>query len=230
MRLLATAFGIFLAISLVWFGIWHSMLSADVTRVKTSIDYQYQQFRTQGRSVSLKADKVYATGFPFKFLIGIDRPTLSMVDGEETFAVSMERVTLSREDTAMGRYRIQLPPVVEALYAKSGAAPENYAVSVKPAEAMPEFYLSAEDATKRCGPLVGVKCEPVDAKQPIRSFAVVLSKSIILHMVLGAESRDAAFEFVPLNIAIYQSIPQDVSRPLQLFVGVLREALVFKTK
>ncbi|MFZ4540350.1 MAG: hypothetical protein ACOYNL_00890 [Rickettsiales bacterium] len=207
-----------------WFIVWNILMAADIARVKTSIAYHYKELRTVNRTLSLEADAVYATGFPFRFDIAVKRATLSMVDGEETFAISIPLLTMEKTDSGQGTYRVILPSTVEALYAKNGSAPENYIVS---ADVMPKLNLSA--SKEMCGPLQGKRCSDVPADAPLVSYAIGLPKSITLHMTLANESRDANFTMPSIDIPIYQPIPKDMSRPLQLFVGVLREALVFKT-
>lgn len=201
-------------------------MAPDVARVKASIDYHYQQLRTHSRIMSLEADAVKASGFPFGFNIRVDRATLSMVDGGETFAVSIPSLTLTASDSSQGTYRVTLPATIEALYAKNGQAPEHYLVT---ADAIPQLNLSAADASVSCGPLTGKACTDVPSSAPIISYAVGLPGAITLHMQLGEKMRDARFELPRIQVPIYQQIPQDLSGPLQLFVGVLREALVYNT-
>lgn len=202
-------------------------MAADVARVKASIDYHYQQLRSQSRIMSFEADSVAASGFPFAFNIRVVRATLSMVDGDETFAVSIPALTMASSDSGQGIYRVMLPSAMEALYAKNGSAPEHYVVT---ADEMPKLNLSAADASKPCGPIVGTPCVDVAEDAPLISFAVGLPKSITLRLQLADKTRDARFEMPAIHVPIYQPIPNDLTRPLQLFVGVLREALVFNTR
>mgnify|MGYP000113646226 CR=1 FL=1 len=118
-----------------------------------------------------------------------------------------------------------LPATVQARYVKDGAQ-EHYRVTMN---TIPQLALSAADATALCGPVVGQRCVDVATDAPIISFAVGLPNSITLHMELGDAARDATFQLPPITVPIFQPIPTDISRPLELFVGVLREALVFKT-
>lgn len=215
-----------LALVLAWFGIWSLIMAPHVARVKASIDYHYQQLRTHSRVMSLEADSVTASGFPFAFNVRVNRATLSMVDGNETFAISIPSLTMTSSDSSQGTYRVHLPKTVEALYAQNGQAPEHYLVTP---DSLPKLNLSATDATKPCGPLAGRKCVDVAANAPLISYAVGLPSSITLHMQLGEKTRDARFDLPPIQVPIYQPIPNDLSRPLQLFVGVLREALVYNT-
>ena len=197
MRKLLQAAGIALVLGVAWYSIWSWMMAADVARVKASIAYQYTHLRERGQTTSFEADEVFATGFPFRYAIGIKRPTLSMVDGDETFAVSISLVTLELVDRSQGKYRVNLPASVEALYAKNGQAPEHYLVTP---DTMPEVWLRAADASKPCGVMVGTKCADVAVDAPIISYAVKMPKSIQLHMQLGDEAKDASFMLSPLSV------------------------------
>jgi hypothetical protein len=227
MRQVLKIMGIIVAITFLWLGVWMLIMRGDVARVEASLKHHNEALRTASAYVNLKVDDVHATGFPFRFQVAVVRPTLSMVDGDESFSVSYDRVLLTPMDAGQGRYRVELPPEVEAMYAKSGAAPEHYFVV---ADVVPKLNLSAADSTKPCGPLVGKPCADVAADAPIISYAVGFPPSITLTMTLNGESRAANFTLPSLAVPIFQPIPAQVARPLQLFVGVLREALVYKTK
>ena len=227
MRRIVQAAIIALVLGVAWYGIWNWQMAGDVARVKASIAYQYKHLREYDQKTSFEYDDVFATGFPFRYGIGIKRPTLSMVDGDETFAVSIPLVTLELVDSAEGKYRVNLPASVQALYAKNGQAPEHYVVTP---DAMPEIYLSAADAGKPCGVRVGAPCPEVAKDAPLISYEVAMPKSLTLHMQLGDDAKDANFGPFLLSAPVDRAIPQDMSGPLQLFVGILREALVFHTK
>jgi len=195
--------------------------------VKASIAFHYQQMRTANRNASLEADLVEASGFPFSFNIRVNRATLSMVEGDETFGISIPSLTMRVSSSGQGIYRVDLPNTVEALYAKNGSAPEHYVVM---ADALPKLNLSAVAASNACGPLTGKACEDVAVNAPLISYALGLPEAITLRMQLGEKTRDARFELPAITVPVYQPIPADMSRALQLFVGVLREALVFNTQ
>jgi hypothetical protein len=228
MRQFATILiGLLLAIAL-WYGAWRWMMAGDVARVETSINYQNQAIKTVDRDMVLKSDGVSATGFPFHFRVKVKRLTLSTIDQQRTYAVSLPEVTLVPTDSEQGRYRVELPASFDALYAENGAAPENYRVSVQP---IPQVAVRAQGDSTQCSPFPGqTHCAAVAADAPIISYATELPATITLHMELNGESRDAAFQLVPVSVPIFQTIPKELVNPLELFVGVLREALVFKTK
>lgn len=218
--------GVLIAIILAWLAIWYASLAGHVARVEASLTHHHDQLHASHRDLNLKWDAVHPTGFPFKFMIGVDRPTLSMIEGDETFAVSFPRVTLT--SAGDGRYRVELPAITEALYAKNGGAPEHYTVAATP---LPQVMVSVRPAKETCGPMTGKACEEVAGDALLISYAVAIPKAITLHMTLGTESRDARFELAPMdfNVPIFQPIPNNLSRELEIFVRVLREALVYKT-
>ncbi|MDX2094626.1 MAG: hypothetical protein SFW64_01605 [Alphaproteobacteria bacterium] len=201
-----------LALVFAWFLLWHWLMAGDVAQVEASIHHYYQQMRTAHRTMSLEADAVVSTGFPFAFGVRVTRATLSMVEGEETFAISLPSVTLTPLDSRAGLYRVHFPKRVEALYAKNGAAPEHYDVTFT---GTPTLTLRAEGAGA--------------ANAPLTQYALGLPPQMILQMRTAEKARVARFDLIPQAASVYREIPTDLSRPLQLFVGVLREALVFDT-
>jgi hypothetical protein len=210
----------------LWVAAWYAMMADDVARVKATLAYHNEQFRQKRSTVNLKYDAVYATGFPFAFKVAIDRPTLSMVDGDESFAASFRHLTLERVDRRFWTYRVNLPLTIEALYAKSGSAPEHYISNV---DQVPDVLLSAQDDKSRCGFGTDKVCQPLGSQLPLISILLRLPKSLNVTMALNGESRTANFPIPSLNAPVFQTVPEDVAWPLQLFVGVHREALVFKT-
>jgi hypothetical protein len=226
MRRLAIIVGLGLAALAAWYATWYFSMAPQVKRIESSIAHHYQALRAGGAAMSLRADAIYAAGFPFDGHLVVENTTLSLVEGEETFAVSIPKLRLELADAGLGTYRVQLPATVKALYAVNGQPPEHYTVS---ADTLPKLNLSAQDGKTRCGPLSGQRCADVAADTPLISFALGLPRTITLRMTLGEESRDARFDMIPIDVPVYQPIPGDLRRPLQLFVGVLREALVFKS-
>lgn len=210
--------------TLVWFGVWFYLMGEHVARVEASLHYHNERMREARPTVNLKFDSVHATGFPLRMEIAVDRPTLSMVDGTESFAVSFERVTLA--PAGEGTYQVNLPPRIESIYAKDGAAPEHYSAVV---DMIPGVMLSTREAGLGCGPLVGTTCTPLSPDAPLISYSLDLPPAITLTMSLGSESKAANFVMPPLDFPVFMSIPEDMRRPLQLFVAIQRETLVFGT-
>lgn len=215
-----------LLLVVAWGGWWYARTATQVAQVNASLRYHAERLRSQYRTLNLHADAVYATGFPWRFDVAVEGATLSMVDGDETFAVSIPQVTLTPVDREMGRYRVNLPATAAARYEKAGSAPEHYTITP---DAMPQLMLDAVETSRPCGPLTGAPCAAVAADAPFTRFALGLPASIRLHLALGAESREVSFALIPLTIALYQPIPTTLNQPLEIFVRMLREALVYRT-
>ena len=134
---------------------------------------------------------------------------------------------LTPVDAVQGRYRVALPNHIDALYATDGAAPESYTVTM---DAVPSLLLRAQGDSRVCSDLPGMgTCAPVTADAPLISYALQLPASITLHMALGGETRDVKFAAPAFNVPLFLPIPAEIDGPLGLAIGVLREALVFKS-
>lgn len=209
-----------------WFALWYTRMAADVARVEASIVHHQQRWQAANRGVTVSAAKISATGFPFAFQVKVADLTLESGWGGEKSRVLVPWVILSKTDARQGRYRVSYPATIAAFYEKDGQPTEHYRVTVNP---LPDLAVSAADAATLCGPLVGKPCAEMADNAPIISYAVGLPGTVSLHMELNGDTRDASFQTPPITVPIFQPIPTDISRPLELFVGVLREALVFKT-
>lgn len=226
MRNVAYAFSACVLLVAGWYLIWSHLMAGDVARVKASIDHHYQRIKTAERYVTLKADEVYATGFPFGFRVAVARPTLSQVWGTQSYAISFDHIELEKVGDDDGRYRVIAPSSFDAMYAEEGKAPEKYRVSVN---AMPGLLLRAAGSSRECPNLPGTKrCEPVADDAPLNAYAVQLPSNLVLEVSLNGKTQKIGFNFMPINLPIFQTIPDRMSGPLTIFVGMLREALVFK--
>lgn len=209
-----------------WFGVWSLLVAPDVSRVQASVDYHYQAMKSANRTVTFKAESVESAGFPFAFRVRVIRPTLSQIDGDTTYAISFDQIELQRVNKEEGRYRVRAPATFEALYAENGKAPENYTIVVNE---MPAILLRALGSSGECPTIPGLKkCDAVRADAPLKSFAVQLPSYLQLDASLNGKTKQIGFKLMPVNVPLFAEIPADGSRPLQLFVGMLREALVFK--
>jgi hypothetical protein len=211
-----------------WYGVWRMMMASDVARVAATISYQDKQFKAADRYVTLKAEHVGPAGFPFHFQVRVTRPELSQIFNKETYAVSFPEIILVPVDSDEGRYRVIAPTHFDALYAVDGQPPEQYHASV---DAMPLVLLRAQGDSNQCSNFPGsTPCPAVASDAPLITYAVQLPHTILLHMELNGESRDASFTLIPLDVPIFRTIPANIDDPLELFVGVLRQALVFHAK
>lgn len=207
-----------------YYAIWYHGLSDDVARVEATLAHHNAEFRKQNRWVTLKADSVGRTGFPFAARVLVKRPTLTFVRGDETYGVSLPWAMLTERDAASGTYEVTYTPTAEALYAKSGQAPEEYAVTPDHA---PVLLMRAQGDSRECSPFLGAqRCPEVGAEAPLITFAVQLPESITLTMALNGKEKKANFKLIPVNIPLYQRIPAEMDRPVEMLVLILREALI----
>ena len=226
MRRLVLNIVLALGLVILWYGFWRFAMADDVARVKHSIAYQNQQFKTVNPTIVLKAESVSPAGFPFNSRVRVERIQLSIIDGKETYAILVPELFLKAMDSDQGRYRVELPATVSALYAMDGLAPENYTVTM---DKIPELLLRAQANSQQCSGLPGSKpCDAVAADAPLITFAPNIPASVMLHIELNGKSRDAQFTATPVNLPVFMDIPKAMARPLQLAVGVLREAMVFQ--
>ena len=221
MRKAVYAAVILLLLGGAWFAIWHRMMAGPVAQVEATIAHHHTAIKAITPSATFKADGVHASGFPFAFRVTVERPTLTQIWGDETFAVSVPSLELPRVDTGEGRYRVRMPATFEALYARPGLPPEQFEITP---DAMPAILLRAAGDSRACSNLPGARACTVQPTDPLISFAVQLPASLILKVERNGEAKQIGFRFVPLNLPVFAAIPGDVTRPLQIFVGMLREA------
>lgn len=216
---------VFLAV-IGWYLIWNSMMAEDVARVKATIAHHDARIKTMHRTMTLKAEDVYATGFPFGFRVRVDRPTLSKIWGKESYAVSFDHVELEKQDDAQGRYAVLAPNTLDALYAIEGSAPEKYTVTVNE---LPGVLVRAQGSSMQCSGLPGsARCEAVSDEAPLISYAAQMPRNVVLDVSLNGKTKQIGFTFMPLNIPVFMTIPAEMSGPLEVFVGMLREAMVYQ--
>lgn len=204
MRSLLIALAVLLAVTGGWYFTWNNMMADDVAQVKSSIAHHAQAIRAVNRTAVFKADAVYASGFPFRFRVAVHRPTLSQVWGAESYAISFEKIELRRRDDT--RFDIEAPKEFDAMYAVEGSAPEQYRVALNE---VPQLWVGAE------------------SQGPFTQYGFLLPKKLVLDVTLNSTTKQIGFDFM-MPMPMKATIPADVSRPLQIFVGMLREAMVFQ--
>lgn len=206
-----------------WYGIWRAGMADHVARVEASIAHHNAEFRAKNRWVTLKADSVKPAGFPFDSKVRVTRPTLTFVWGQETYGASLPWAELKLRDEASGTYEVTYAPVLEAVYARDGQAPEEYGVSTPEPLAI---LVRAQGDSRQCSNFPGAqRCAAVAASDPLISFAAQWPAQLRLDITRGSEQRQVAFRMIPMNIPLYQRVPAEVDRPLELFVTMLREAM-----
>lgn len=217
-----TAIALIAFVSLfVWHRIWLAGMQPHVKRIEETIAHYNQLYKSSTYRATIKAAEVRAAGFPFLKKVIIDQPNLAMVQGGITYAVETECIQLIFEDAKQGRYRAEIINDINALYAEAGKAPEAYVVKVSN---MPSLWARVQDTSPRC---VGEHCAAKPEKL-LAELGFELKGDVLLTATLADRSERIGFNAAAIPKPIFMPIPSDVSRPLSLFVGMLREALVFK--
>lgn len=217
---------IFLVLTGVYYAIWRNALADDVERVKITIAHHNEMYRAKNRWVTLKTDDIYPVGFPFSSRVRVDRPTLTFVWGKETYGVSLPWAELSLRDAESGTYVVTYAPTLEAVYAESGQAPEEYTVTPRQTLAV---LVRAHGDSRECSFLPsGQRCKPVSPTDPLITYAVQLPDNLTIDMTLNGRTREAGFQLVSINIPLFRRFPEEADRPVQMLVNILREALVYQ--
>lgn len=197
-----------------WYWSWSSAAALHVARVKATIAYYNQQYKTNFYRATIKNASVHSAGFPFATRIVLNDFEVTMVRGNETFAVSIPRVTLSMSNEKRGEYDVTISSASSALYSINGSAPEQYSIV---ADDVPSLALSICNS-KDC------EAKQEDVLQFISGF---LPKHLLLNATLNGKTQAIAFDF-PLPTPFSFPIPADISYPLSIYVGMYREALVLR--
>ncbi len=213
MKKLAILAALAIAILTGWYISWKSGMAPHVARAEATITELNQRYKTPRYRATIEHAGIKPSGFPFSRNVTIASPSINMIEGNQTYSVSVSEITLAFEDEAQGRYRMHIPAEASALYAIAGSAPENYRIT---AGALPSLWLRAGDG------------KPADAT--LRQVGFQLPAEIILTAELNGQSKQIGFRQMELPKPIFIDIPTDIAYPLSIFVGMFREALVYNTK
>jgi hypothetical protein len=213
-------------LTFTWYGIWLGLMATDVKRVQDSVDYHYHRIKSGSENVIFKVEKVKPTGFPFGFRVALSNAKLTQVWMGNTYGITADRIELKAVDSREGRYRVTLPDHFSALYTEEHKQPEQYSITL---QSPPAILLRAQPSSRQCPNLPGMKqCDPVGDDDPLVSLAAQLPAHFMFDASLNGKTERISFDLTPVNIPVFITIPMEVARHLQLFVGMLREALVFK--
>lgn len=179
--------------------------------VKLAIEEVQHHIRVGNPSARLHIDGISRAGFPLMPKASIENARISVVYGDETFAVETASMHVSR-GSKDGEYRFEIPANTGgAMYAKEGAAPEEYRFTWDNAVIM---HSMGDGGTTR-----------------ISDVAFSLPESITIDATLGDATKKIGFTFDSIKqfaAARIQPLPKDVSSAVMLMVGTLREALVHR--
>lgn len=203
MRRVLQCAGLLLAAYLLWYGVWSWMVSEDVGRIKASIEYHNQQLKSITPHMVLKAERIGAAGFPFRFRVKAEQLSLSMIEGKETYLVRFNPVFFDR---AGKDYRVQLDDEFDALYAADGGSPEHYRITMSD---VPGFILRGDEG------------------KPLTEYRAFLPLKIVLLMQLDEQQKSAEFTLPPHDFMSFYPIPKTAEHTLWQAVNVFREALIF---
>lgn len=206
-----------------WYVKWSASMEPHITRVEQTIDAYNQRFKTSAYRATLKANGIYASGFPFQKTVVIDTPNMAMVWNNETYAIEAEYLKLHFEDKAQGRYSVSMPEEIQALYASPNTAPEAYKVSIN---TPPSIWLRVKDTRPQC------KTQDCMATPEalLSEVGIQPNGTILLSAAMKDRSEQIAFPLQAIPKPYFLALPNDPSRAVSLFVGMLREALVFNQK
>ncbi len=199
-------------VAAVLYSSWWYM-SANTLRgdVQSVIEEVQHHIRVGNPNARLHVDGVGIAGFPFTPKASLDNARISVVYGDETFAVEAAAVHVTR-GYKDGEYQFTIPANAGgALYAKQGASPEEYRFTWDNAVLMNSM---GDGGTKR-----------------LSDVAFTLPESITIDASLGEKKKQIGFTFDSLKqlaASRIQPLPKDISPAVMLMVGTLREALVYR--
>lgn len=192
-------------------GWWYMAAGALKDDVSLVIEEVQHHIRVGNVNARLHVDGVSRAGFPFAPKAELENARVSVVYGDETFAVETASMHVSR-GSKDGEYRFEIPANAgAALYAKEGASPEEYRFSWDNAVAMKTM---GDGGTKR-----------------VSDVAFGLPESVTIDASLGGKTKQIGFTFnslQQLGASRIQPLPKDISPAVMLMVGTLREALIYR--
>lgn len=214
MKKLGIAALIVVFILAVWYWRWADAAALHVKRVEATIAHYNMLYKTPRYRATIKAASIYSSGFPFAKKVVLRELDVTMIEGNQTFGISLPQVVLRLDDAKHAQYDVSIAKDSSALYALSGLAPEQYQVSVGE---MPSLTLGA-CIDKNCA------AKPDDVLQFVSG---VLPRHLPLEATLRKKTQAIAFDF-PLPTPFSLMIPADISYALSIYVGMYREALVLR--
>lgn len=204
-----------LAILGAWYMSWKNGMSSHIGLIERSIAEANQRYKTNAYRATIEHGAIHASGFPFKRAVRVEAPSITMIYGKETYAIRLPELYFTLEDELLRSFQLTLPSQATALYAIEGKAPENYSIDIS---GVPQVWMRVFGVHSKVPPNV-----------TLREVGFQLPPEIMLNATLGDRTEKIAFRQMALPRPIFMKIPADISRPTYLFVGMLREALVFNT-
>lgn len=222
--------GILALLLAAWYGIWYFSMSADVKRIELTLKHHEQRIEELPSDINLQFENVHAVGFPLNSAVAIGSLTLELRTFHgEYMSARLDNVKLEKVNAGEGRYRVVLPETLLANYTQNGKE-ERYRVY---ANEMPVVMLRAQADSRTCMSMPGTpRCAEVGSDNPLITYAIQLPK----YLLLTAQEASHGEEKIEFNFPVstpmpfFTNIPAEAERPLSLFIGMLREALIFRNQ
>jgi hypothetical protein len=207
---------------------WHLNSAVMLKHVEMSVHQQRELFKHANPNVRIQYNAIERAGFPLTPSVRVLKPTFSVVQGQESYAVGFDEAVLTRVGKTL-HYDVEIIGEAHAVYAVPGHAPEQYVIRLN---AQPKVQLVAYDAANKA-----IRCVPMRAcaktgtvAEAFNMYGMKLPEVLVFTARLGKKSRDIRFDIpAPLSLLMQEKdIPKNIAPALQMAVGVLREALVFQ--
>ena len=224
-----------IAIMLFGYGVvWYQEASAIRNHVDVSLLKLRQDLKQTNPNMRVQWDDISLAGFPFAPSAIVQAPTLSMVYHGESYSVGFDALHFSPGGIAgvprEGVY-IVAPKThdMRAMFAQNGSAPEQYHIEWDSPVQLKLLAYNPEMKSQRCVP--GQRCLSAPSQAyALSHMRVTLPASLLLLAGHNQVYKPIQFRFNDLQraaVAQERPIPADMTHPLQLFVGMLREAHIF---
>jgi hypothetical protein len=217
-KFMSGLFGTLVIVALMLFAYylrWSTGAEAYRDEVLANIAHHQQRFNAGNNvsQLSIAYESADVTGFPFAKSVRLYRPSVRLALGAEQFYIDSATMELTPQDEANKRYAVVISPDLSVGYKSGQAAQETYRVHIREA---PKIWLQAREGD-------------ADSSAMWAEYGVAfVSNKLILDVSNQAKSEQIGFPTMATQMPLWGSIPSNVNYPVQMFVGMLREALVFR--
>lgn len=212
-KFLTFIFGFCVITGLILLGLylrWSGGADEQKAWVLANISHFEQQFTSNTAKVQFQYDSIEVLGFPFSHYVRFYQPALNLRVGAEHFYIALNRMDMMPDGDEQQRYQLEISNEMTVGYKSTGNVQESYRLHVS---GLPKLWLQAAE-----GP----------APAHWSEYGVAFTGSLTLDVTNDQKSEKIGFNPMATPIPIWRKIPAHIHYPAQLFVGMLREAMVYR--
>lgn len=182
-------------------------------QILKNLEHYEQVFTTPTAKLSFDYAAAKLDGFPFAKRVKLYQPSVTVQVGKEYYYIAANSIVFIPQGENRNRYQLEVSHDMSSSYKADNIEQENYRLYIS---GMPKIWLQTER---------GRSADDLIWNEFGTAFE---TRTLVIDVSYGDKSEKIGFTPIPTTAPIWSKIPSFTHYPIQLFVGMLREAMIYR--